>query len=342
MVEIRAPYILFVGGESRPPFAKSAFGLVHWRPELCIGQMRLSADAIDLGLQDVQPESVAAIGARSVLIGTASIGGAFPPDWIAPLARTARDGVDVVAGLHTPLSDVKELVRAAEASGARLVDVRIPPPDLPVGTGRKRTGRRILTVGTDCAVGKKYTALQLEVDMRRRGAAVDFRATGQTGIMIAGRGLAVDAVVADFLSGAAEALSPDAPADHWDVIEGQGAIFHPGYAAVTHGLLIGSQPDGFVVCHELGRKTFSGWDDFPLPSIGDVIERTVEIGRLTNPDIACIGISVNTSAVSEVEADAYLQELAETHDLPCIDPIRKGTSAIADEIQRRFGAFAAA
>ncbi|MDE0239585.1 MAG: DUF1611 domain-containing protein [bacterium] len=338
-VKLRAPYILFVGGETRPPFAKTAFGVLHWRPELCIGQMRLTPDAVDLGLPDVPPGSAAAAGAESVMIGTASIGGAFPPDWIAPLTRAARDGVDIVAGLHTPLSDVAELVHAAQVSGARLVDVRIPPPNLPVGTGKRRTGHRLLTVGTDCAVGKKYTALQLEADMKSHGAEVDYRASGQTGIMIAGRGLAVDAVVSDFLSGAAEVLSPDAAPRHWDVIEGQGSIFHPGYAAVSHGLLIGSQPDAFVVCHEAGRKTVSGWDDFPLPTIRRLIERTAAIGRLTNPEIACVGISVNTRSLSDAEAAAFLQDLAAIHDLPCVDPIRTGTGAIVDEIQRRFGPF---
>jgi uncharacterized NAD-dependent epimerase/dehydratase family protein len=187
---------------------------------------------------------------------------------------------------------------------------------------------RLLTVGTDCALGKKYTALQLERDMRAAGLDVTFRATGQTGIMIAGAGIPLDAVVADFLSGAAELLSPDSAADHWDVIEGQGGIFHPGYGQVSHGLLIGSQPDAFVVCHAAGRETVEGWDHIPLPTIGDVIERSTAIGRLTNPRIRCVGISVNTASLADDERAGYLEELSARFGLPCVDPLVTGTSSI--------------
>src|SRR5262249_26969628 len=150
-------------------------------------------------------------------------------------------------------------------SGARLVDVRVPPTNLPVGSGRKRTGMRLLTVGTDCAVGKKYSALAITRELQRRGLKGTFWATGATGIMIAGGGLPVDAAVCDFTAGAAEVLSPDNDADHWDVIEGQGSLFHPGYAGVTLGLLHGSQPDAIVVCHEAGRRTHAGCPHYLLP-----------------------------------------------------------------------------
>jgi uncharacterized NAD-dependent epimerase/dehydratase family protein len=172
--------------------------------------------------------------------------------------------------------------------------------------------------------------------MASTGMNVDFRATGQTGIMIAGEGLPIDSVVGDFLSGAAEVLSPDNDDNHWDVIEGQGAIYHPGYAAVSHGLLVGSQPDAFVVCHEAKRTHVSGWESFTLPSIGQVIERTLSIGRQTNPEIQCIGLSINTSKLPDNERNDYLSHMAEKYQLPCVDPMRQGTLALIIELKQRF------
>ena len=337
-LELRKPYLLFVGEETRQTYAKTARGIVDWRREHCAGQLRLSDEALDLGLPDMQPAGAATAGVGSLIVGTAPVGGALPEHWIDTLCTAARAGIDIVAGLHSRLSDNPKLVAAAESSGARLVDVRVPPSPLPVGSGKPRAGRRLLTVGTDCAVGKKYTALRLEQDMRAAGLAADFCASGQTGIMIAGRGIPIDSVVADFLSGAAELLSPENDDEHWDVIEGQGGIFHPGYAAVSHGLLLGSQPDAFVVCHAAGRTHIEGWPHQPLPALGEVIERTTTIGRLTSPDIRCVGISVNTSPLPEGERADYLARLGNRYDLPCVDPLRDGTSAIIAEIQRSAGA----
>ncbi len=157
---------------------------------------------------------------------------------------------------------------------------------------------RLLTVGTDCSVGKKYTVLALEREMRARGFDADFRATGQTGVFISGRGVAIDAVVADFISGAAEWISPAAEPHHWDLVEGQGSMFHPSFAGVSLGLLHGSQPDAFVVCHEPTRRTMRGVSH-PLPSIQDVIDLTVRCGSLTNPEIRPVGIAVNTAALDD-------------------------------------------
>jgi uncharacterized NAD-dependent epimerase/dehydratase family protein len=332
-ISLRRPYLLFLGDETRETYAKTAKGLVDWRPEACAGQLRLNADALDLGLPDLDLDAAARDGVGSLIVGTALVGGGVPASWTATLCQAAERGLDVVAGLHLRLADIPDLVQAAARGGARLVDVRTPPANLPVGSGAKRSGKRLLTVGTDCALGKKYTALQLETDMRAAGFDVQFRASGQTGIMIAGEGIPIDCVVADFVSGAAEALSPANDPEHWDVIEGQGAIFHPGYAAVSHGLLIGSQPDAFVVCHAAGRTHVEGWDGFPLPGIGEVIERTTDLGRLTNPHITCVGISVNTTGLGEPERATYLQALSERHGLPCIDPLRDGTGAIVAKLR---------
>src|SRR5262249_56993932 len=173
--------------------------------------------------------------------------------WLDDLEAALEAGLDAVSGMHTRLGSFERLKRAAERGRARLVDVRTPATPIPVASGRKRSGKRVLTVGTDCALGKKYTALALTRALETVGIAATFRATGQTGILIAGSGIAMDALVADFLAGAAEMLSPDNLPDHWDVIEGQGSLYHPAYAAVTLGLLHGSQPDAIVLCHDTAR-----------------------------------------------------------------------------------------
>jgi len=329
-LSIQAPYLLFLGSETSAIYAKTAAGLAHWRPELCMGQLRLSPDTVDLGLPDYDVRSAAEQGAKSFIVGTAVVGGAIPDAWIDLLVEALHAGLDVAAGVHTRLSSIDRLVEAASRSGRRLIDVRVPPPHIPVGTGVKRSGKRLLTVGTDCALGKKYTALALEREMKARGLTVDFRATGQTGIMIAGSGIPIDAVVADFVSGAAEMVSPANDADHWDVIEGQGSVFHPGYSAVSVGLLVGSQPDAFVVCTEAGRTHIKGWPSFALPSIEGVIERTLDIGRQVNPDIRCVGISVNTSMLDEIARAEYLGDLSAAFGLPAVDPIALGVGPIVD------------
>jgi uncharacterized NAD-dependent epimerase/dehydratase family protein len=196
---------------------------------------------------------------------------------------------------------------------------------------------RLLTVGTDCSVGKKYTALALEKEMRARGLSADFRATGQTGVFISGRGAAIDAVVADFISGAVEWLSPAADPCHWDVVEGQGSLFHPSFAGVSLGLLHGAQPDAFVVCHEPTRTTMRGVRH-ALPTIRDVIEMTVACGRLTNPAIRPIGISINTEHLDEAEARRVCEEAEAFHDLPASDPVRFGVASIVDRLTALFPA----
>ncbi len=230
VVKLRMPYLLFVGDAQTEADAKTALGIRDWAREACLAQLRLPGAQVDLGLPQMSPESAGNAGAGSLVIGVAPVGGQIPVEWETSLLRAVAAGLDVVSGMHTPLARVPNLSAAAERAGVSLIDVRLPRQSFPVATGRRRTGKRLLTVGTDCALGKKYTALALAKALRAGGVDVDFRATGQTGIMIAGGGIAIDAVVADFAAGAAEALSPDAPGDHWDVIEGQGSLFHPAYA----------------------------------------------------------------------------------------------------------------
>lgn len=321
---LHMPYLLFLGEETNPLKAKTAFGLRDWTAQGCIGQTRLPGGSIDLGLPEMDPAAAAAAGARSLVIGVTPVGGRIPAHWGPLLIAAVEAGLDIVSGLHTPLESVPGLAQAATRSGARLVDVRRPPDNLPRATGRRRSGKRVAMVGTDCALGKKYTALALARAFAERGIDADFRASGQTGIMIAGAGIPMDAVIADFEAGAAEQLSPDAAPDHWDVIEGQGSLSHPAYAAVSLGLLHGSQPDIFVLCHEPGRTELLGMTGFDVPSVDDMIALTVTLGRRTNPAIRCGGLSFNTGAMSADEAERMMTTESARTGLPVADPMRGG------------------
>lgn len=337
VVELKAPYLILIGEEDDITYAKTGMGIVQWRPECVAGQLRFPGCAIDLGVPDMTIEEAVSAGVGSLLIGVAPVGGSVPEQWWEIMEQAALAGMDIVSGLHLKLADHAGIVAAAGRSGARLVDVRVPPKRLPVGTGIKRSGKRVLMVGSDCAIGKKYTALALDRAMREAGMKSTFRATGQTGIMIAGEGIPIDAVVADFIAGAAELLSPDNDDDHWDVIEGQGSLFHPGYSGVSLGLLHGSQPDAFVVCHDATRTRVSGWEHYALPSIEECIALHTVTGRRTNPAIRCVGISVNTSALSSSERQEYQSRITAETGLPCVDPLIDGCGAIVDYIKNRQG-----
>ena len=326
-----SPYLLFLGDTVEPSYAKTAFGLCDWAPERCVGELVLAGATVTTGLASLQPGEAFERGARALLIGVATRGGQIPESWLPTLIEALGAGLDIVSGMHDRLTDISVLAAEADRLGRRLIDVRVPPENVPIATGRKRSGRRLLTVGTDCALGKKYTALSIVRGLSARGLDVDFRATGQTGIMIAGAGIPIDAVVSDFVAGAAELLSPDAPPDHLDVIEGQGSLFHPSYAAVTLGLLHGSQPDLFVVCHDPGRTHVLGLPDVALPSIEEVIAQTVALGRLVNPEIRCCGISLNTSALDDDAAAQVIAATSRRLGLPVADPVRGiGLKALLD------------
>ena len=318
------PYLLFLGDTTEEGYAKTAFGLRDWAPEKCIGEARLPEASVTTGLPNMTPHEAVARGARALLIGVANPGGVIPAAWMSSLLEALDAGLDIVSGMHAKLSEIPELRDRAKRCGRRLVDVRTPPKDIAVATGLPRNGQRILTVGTDCALGKKYTALAVAAGLRKRGIDADFRATGQTGIMIAGAGVPIDAVISDFVAGAAEWLSPAADAQHVDVIEGQGSLFHPSYAAVSLGLLHGSQPDMFIVCHDPTRTSILGHPKIPLPSIDAVILLTTALGRLTNPAIRCAGISLNTSKLASDEAEAAMAHLEDRCRMPAADPMRGG------------------
>ena len=323
-LELPYPYLLFLGDTTEAGYAKTAFGLRDWARERVVGELACSPDAITLGLPRLSPAAARAAGARSMVIGVANSGGRILDSWMPSLLQALEAGLDLVSGMHTKLLNTPALVAAAERHHRRLIDVRTPPPDIPIASGRKRSGKRLLAVGTDCALGKKYTALAIARAFKQRGIDADFRATGQTGIMIAGGGMPMDAVVSDFEAGAAEMLSPDAAPDHWDVIEGQGSIFHPAYAAVSLGLLHGSQPDVIVVCHEPGRTHVLGHPQFALPTVEETIDLSLRLGRRTNPAIRCGGVSLNTSQMSDSDARRWCASEGARLGLPVADPIRGG------------------
>jgi uncharacterized NAD-dependent epimerase/dehydratase family protein len=334
-MEIAHPYLLFLGDVADQLAAKTAVGIVDWRRDWVAGQLRLTGCQADAGVPDMTISQAAAAGAKTMVVGAVNAGGVLPDHWIASIVEALNAGLDVASGLHARLGDIPEVAEAAARGGRQLFDVRHADERFPTGKGAKRPGHRLLTVGTDCSVGKKYTSLALERDMRAEGFDADFRATGQTGVLISGRGVAIDAVVADFISGAAEWISPAAQPTHWDVIEGQGSLFHPSFAGVSLGLLHGAQADAFVVCHEPTRTTMRGVET-PLPTIAEVIDLTVHCGRLTNPAIRCVGIAVNTSALDEPRARARLADLAEAHGLPACDPLRWGSGEIVERIAAEF------
>jgi uncharacterized NAD-dependent epimerase/dehydratase family protein len=335
-MELKRPYLMFLGDVPDQLAAKTAHGIVDWRRDWCVGQLRLPGCKADLGIPDMSIAEAAAAGAKTMIVGVANAGGVLPDHWTAEIVTAIEQGMDIASGLHTRLGSKSEIREAAQRHGRSLFDVRQTERTFATGKGNKRPGMRLLTVGTDCSVGKKYAALALEKEMQARGLKADFRATGQTGIFISGRGVAIDAVVADFIAGAAEWISPAAEPDHWDVVEGQGSLFHPSFAGVTLGLLHGAQPDAFVVCHEPTRTTMRGVAH-PLPTIRQVIDLTIACGKLTNPAIRCVGIAVNTEALGEAEARAVLEKAASEHGLPATDPIRFGAGSLVERLIADFG-----
>lgn len=336
-MELQRPYLLFLGDVQDQLAAKVAHGLYHWRRDWCVGQLRLPGCGADLGAPDLTLAEAKEKGARTLVVAVANAGGVLAPSWIDSIVSAIEAGLDIASGLHVRLGSVPAVAEAAARHGVQLHDVRISDRTFATGKGTPRPGRRLLTVGTDCSVGKKYTALALEAAMQQRGLAATFRATGQTGVFISGRGVAIDAVVADFIAGAVEWIAPAADPDHWDVIEGQGSLFHPSFSGVTLGLLHGSQPDAFVVCHEPTRRTMRGVET-PIPSIEDVIDATVMMGRLTNPAIRCVGIAVNTERLGEAEAITVVRRFAAEYGLPATDPIRFGADPIVDRLLEQFPA----
>lgn len=342
MSAIPSPYLLYLGAARDALAIKTARGVAHWRPEKCIGERRLGANTPSLGLEPLTYEEAAKRGARTMLIGVANRGGVMTADDEAEALAALEAGLDVASGLHQRLHERPAIRAAAQRLGRTLYDVREPAPDLPVGNGERRKGLRLLTVGTDCSVGKMYTSLAIEREMKRRNVRCDFRATGQTGIMIVGAGVPVDAVVADFISGSVEQLSPDRIDGGWDIIEGQGSLFHPSYAGVSLGLLHGAQPDAIVLCDEPGRPHMRGLPGRPMPSLADTLAENLRTAKVTNPNTVCVGVALNTSNLAPGEAQKHCARVSDELGLPAQDPVAMGVDRIVDYLLECFASAPAA
>lgn len=330
---LKAPYLVFLGDANDLIMAKVAKGVAHWRPEKCVAQLRLDGAKADLGLPDMSVQEAAEAGAKTFVIGLAPIGGTLPKEWVGLLVEAMEAGLDIASGLHMKLIDIPELVDAAERTGQTLFDVRIPKGEMVCGTGLPRSGKRLLSVGTDCCVGKMFTTLAIHKEMAQRGMNATFRATGQTGILIEGNGVPVDAVVSDFIAGMVEVLSPDNTPDHWDIIEGQGSLFHPAYAGVSLGLLHGAQADVLIVCHEAGRVQMDSMEGYLVPELEKVIETNLAMGAVTNPKIRLGGIALNTVNLTHEEALKEIARVEAKFGVPVVDPVRTGVASIVDKLE---------
>ncbi|MEM6639676.1 MAG: DUF1611 domain-containing protein [Pseudomonadota bacterium] len=330
---LKQPYALYVGNVSATSFAKTGIGIAHWRPEWCVGQIRDTDDAVDLGLPDLTPAEAAERGAKTMVIGVVNHGGYIDPVWVPTLAAALDAGLDLANGLHARLTSIDVLATKAVKHGRALHDVRHHDEPLAVGTGRPRAGRRMLTVGTDCAVGKMFTTFGMARAFEARQHSARFVATGQTGVLIAGSGICVDAVASDFISGAAEALSPaQEDQDHWDLIEGQGSLFHPSFAGVTLGLVHGAQADALILCHNATREHMMGLPGRPMPTLSSCIEAYEREARLTAPKSRVVGISLNTSAMDEASARDLVARTADEFGMPCVDTGRDGADVLVDAV----------
>lgn len=329
MHDLKGPYLLFLGHEDKSLAIKTSRGIAQWRPELCVGE---HGSPLTLDLPKMRPAEAAAKGARTFVLGLTNTTGDIPDSWRPDILEAIDAGLDIANGLHQRLSDVSEIRSAAEARGVMLHDIRHQFGSVPIGTGAPRTGKRILTVGTDCSVGKMYSALAVEKEMKAHGFDARFRATGQTGILIAGSGIPVDAVISDFIAGSVEQLCPAAAEEHWDVIEGQGSLFNPAYAGVSLGLLHGAQADILIMCHEAGREEIKDKSGYRIPDLEDCIDTNLKMARLTNPRARLGAISLNCRLVGPEEADRQCAKLEDRFSVPCFDPMIHGAIKFVTEL----------
>jgi uncharacterized NAD-dependent epimerase/dehydratase family protein len=334
---IQTPYLLFLGDAPDALAAKVAQGIRDWRPENVVGQLRLPGCQADMKVADMTVTEAAAAGAGTMVIGVANRGGRISPGWQAVLIDALEAGLDLASGLHSLLRDDPELSATAARLGRSLHDVRVPENDYPIASGVRRTGKRCLAVGTDCSVGKMYTTLAMDAEMRKRGLKSSFRATGQTGILITGSGVPVDAVVADFMAGSIEWLTPDNDPDHWDMIEGQGSLHHVSYSGVTLALIHGGQPDALVICDEPTRPHMRGLPDYRMPYMEEIREVALSLARVANPACKVVAASINTQHMDAAEVPKYLDSVEARLGIPAADPFRQGAARLVDGLLRTAG-----
>ena len=338
-------FVILADGSFGPMTSKTANACLRYTPERAVAVLdasqagRTAADVLGFGGPVpvvASLDEALALGPTAVLVGIAPAGGRLPEPWRALLVRAAAAGLDLWSGLHTHLADDPVLVDAARAGGVRIVDLRRPPDDLTVGAGRVREvdATVVLTVGSDCNIGKMTTQLQLRDALRERGRRVAFAATGQTGILIEGRGIAVDAVVADFIAGAAERLVLEAaPGADVVLVEGQGSIIHPSFSGVTYGLLHGSLPHAMVFCHQPSRRAINNQPWVPLPPLADLV-RMHEAAAAPLRPAPVIAVALNTVDLDAGAARAAIADAERETGLPATDPVRFDPAPIVDAIDR--------
>ncbi len=322
-MNIKSPYLIFLGDAQDYKQAKVACGVTEWRPDLCMAQIKYPECRVELDLPVMTVAEAYAIGARTFVIGISPYETTLPERYISSIAEAIRVGLDIANPLHAKLPQV--LIDLAALHKVEIHNFRHRSIAYPKGSGVKRRGLRLLTTGTDCAIGKKFTALSMSRGLTEYGVKNTFRSTGQTGFLISGSGINNDTIEADFLSGAAEWLSPDNDADHWDLIEGQGALSHPSFGAGALSLLVGSQPDVIVMCTEPGRATQRGVTMAPQ-SLEDEIADVLHIGRRTNPNIRLGAISVMTKFVNRIYALDFIRDCSTQFQVPVFDPYIQGPS----------------
>jgi uncharacterized NAD-dependent epimerase/dehydratase family protein len=341
-------YLILAEGRSGDPhYGKTARGVIRYAPDPSVVVVDSTRPGATLdGLPVVASVQDALVyEPTTAIVGVATQGGRFPPAWRELLRECITAGLDVENGLHEFLADDPELSQLARDHGVELRDLRRPPRDLnvPTGANLRLPAKIALTVGSDCAIGKKTVALELDLEARRRGLQSVFVPTGQTGIAIAGWGIAVDAVVSDFLAGAAERLVVEGHRRGGELlfVEGQGAIAHPAYSGVTLGLIHGSAPHAFVLCHRAGATEVEGYPGHPLPSLPDLVELHERIALPLRPArVACLAL--NTAHLDEPEARRAISEAADETGLPADDPVRFGAGPLLEAVLTAFEAQAPA
>ena len=339
-------HLIVADGDFGPMTSKTANSVIRYQPDRVVAVLdrehagKTVADVLGFGgsipVVATMREGLA-LGANSVLVGIAPQGGRMPDEWRDWLREALEAGCDVVSGLHTFLADDPVLAAAAAASGKQITDIRRPPANLPIASGKAKETKalRVLTVGTDCNVGKMTAQLQLVGQLNARGIKTNFVATGQTGIMIEGWGIGVDAVVADFIAGATEQITLRG-AEGADVVlvEGQGSINHPGYSGVTLGLMHGACPDAMILCHQASREYLGDYRKaswLKIPPLSQYVKWYEEIGGAVHPT-KVIGIAMNTYDLDDAAARAACDAATRDTGLPCTDPVRFDSVVLVDAI----------
>jgi uncharacterized NAD-dependent epimerase/dehydratase family protein len=338
-------YLILAEGQFGPMTSKTANGCIRYTPERVVAVLdsrhagKTAEDVIGFGGAIPVVATLAEGLARrpnALVIGIAPQGGRLPESWRATIRGAIEARLEIWSGLHTFIGDDPEFAALAKQHRVAIHDLRRPPSDLPVAMGkvRKLDATIVLTVGTDCNIGKMTASLQIRDAMRKRGAKVAFAGTGQTGILIEGRGIGVDAVVADFIAGAAERLTIEA-AEGMDIVlvEGQGSLVHPGYSGVTYGLMHGSLPHAMVMCTQPTRTAINNNPWVPIPPLREFIELHERVLAPLRPS-KTIAVALNTSDLSEKKALAAIAQAADETGLPATDPVRFDPAPIADAIDR--------